>query len=160
MTDTVTYVPIDFETESLPEVLAREGFDASRPAFMSWLGVTMYLTHEAIGEILTVVGHLAPGSEIVLDYTFVPELRDAAAQAYADAVSSMSAEEGEPWLSAFRPEEMSALLEERGLGLVEHFRHREAVDAALWERTDPVRPSNLSGLTHATVLVRSPQPAR
>ncbi|WP_345349750.1 SAM-dependent methyltransferase [Actinoallomurus liliacearum] len=158
--DTVTYAPIDFETESLSEVLLREGFDASRPAFVSWLGVTMYLTSEAIGDTLAAVGRLAPGSEIVLDYTLVPELRDAAAQMYADAVSSMSAEQGEPWLSAFRPEEMSALLEKRGFGLIEHSLHREAVDAALWERADPLLPSNLSGLAHATVLVRSPQPAR
>ncbi|MEV5704424.1 SAM-dependent methyltransferase [Actinoallomurus sp. NPDC052274] len=158
--DTVTYAPIDFETESLSEVLVREGLDASRPAFVNWLGVTMYLTPEAIGDTLAAVGRLAPGSEIVLDYTLVPELRDAAAQMYADAVSSMSAEQGEPWLSVFRPEEMSALLEERGFGLIEHSRHREAVDAALWERTDPLLPSNLSGLAHATVLARSPQPAR
>ncbi|MFL6052009.1 MAG: class I SAM-dependent methyltransferase [Actinoallomurus sp.] len=157
--ETVTYVPIDFETESLYEVLAGEGFDASRPAFVSWLGVTMYLTPEAIGRTLAAVGDLAPGSEIVLDYTLAPELRDAAAQAYADAVAPMSAEQGEPWLSAFRPEEMSVLLEDSGFGLVEHTLHREAVDAALWERTDSVRPSNLSGLAHATVLVRSPQPA-
>ncbi|WP_460338819.1 class I SAM-dependent methyltransferase [Actinoallomurus acanthiterrae] len=161
--DTVTFVPVDLETEPLVDALVREGFDTSRPAFVSWLGVTMYLTRDAIAETLTAVGGLAAGTEMVLDYTLAPELRDAAAQAYADSVAPMAAEQGEPWLSAFRPEEMSALLEEHGFGLVQHTRHQDAVDAALWERTDSVRPSNLSTLAHATVLVtatpRSPQPS-
>jgi methyltransferase (TIGR00027 family) len=155
--DTVTYVPIDLETESLSEIFTRGELDTSRPAFVNWLGVTMYLTGEAIGETLATVGGLAPGSEIVLDYILAPELRDPAARAYTDSVASRSAEQGEPWLSAFRPEELSALLRERGLGPVEHTRHREAVDSALWERTDALRPSNSSALARATVLVGGPQ---
>src|SRR5438552_558206 len=37
------FVPIDFETQALPRALDDAGFDATRPTFYSWLGVTMYL---------------------------------------------------------------------------------------------------------------------
>ncbi len=40
--ESVTYTPVDFEQESLPERLEAMGFDASAPAFFGWLGV-----HEA-----------------------------------------------------------------------------------------------------------------
>jgi len=43
----VTFVPIDFENDRLIDALSACGFDAAQPAFVSWLGVTMYLTREA-----------------------------------------------------------------------------------------------------------------
>jgi methyltransferase (TIGR00027 family) len=153
--DTVTFVPVDFETGSLSDALARAGFDPARPAFVSWLGVTMYLTREAIAGTLTEVGGFAPGTEIVLDSMLPADLRDSAGQAYVEAVAPVAAERGEPWLSFFTPEEMSALLEGHGFGLIQHARRREAVDAALWDRADSVRPSDLSLMTHATVLARA-----
>lgn len=161
--ETVTFVPVDFEAESLSEALLREGFDPGRPAFVSWLGVTMYLTREAIGETLGVVGGFAAGTEIVTDYMLSPDLRDAAAQQYVEGVAPASAEYGEPWVSVFHPEEITSLLEQHGFGLVEHAHQRDAIDAALWRRTDTVRPANLAALAHATVLVparpRSHDPA-
>lgn len=152
---TVTYVPVDFETVVLSDALTEAGFDPSRPAFVSWLGVTMYLTREAIAGTLAELGRFAPGTEIVTDSMLPAGLRDAAGQAYAEAVSAMAAERGEPWLSLFAPEELSALLEEHGFGLVGHARPYDAIDAGLWKRTDAIRPSGLSVLTHATVLVRA-----
>ncbi|MCO5972786.1 class I SAM-dependent methyltransferase [Actinoallomurus soli] len=152
---TVTFVPVDFETAVLPEALAEAGFDPSRPAFVSWLGVTMYLTREAVAGTLAEIGRFAPGTEIVTDSMLPAGLRDAEGQAYAEAVSSVAAERGEPWLSFFAPEDLSTLLEEHGFGLVGHVRPSDAIDAGLWKRTDAIRPSGLSLLTHATVLVRA-----
>jgi hypothetical protein len=50
---------------------------------------------------------------------------------------------------------MSALLEGHGFGAVEHVRQRDSIPAALWDRTDPLRPAGLAVLAHATVLPRS-----
>ncbi|GAA0361278.1 class I SAM-dependent methyltransferase [Actinoallomurus spadix] len=152
---TVTFVPVDFEAAVLSEALTEAGFDPSRPAFVSWLGVTMYLTREAIAGTLTEIGRCAPGTEIVIESMLPPELQDAAGRAYAEGVSSVAAEHGEPWLSHFGPEDLSALLERHGFGLIRHARTSDAVDPGLWERTDAVRPVGLSLLTHATVLVRT-----
>jgi hypothetical protein len=46
---------------------------------------------------------------------------------------------------------MSALLAGHGFGAVEHVRQRDAVPAALWDRTDSLRPADLSVLARATV---------
>ena len=46
--DGLTFVGVDLETDPLPDRLAAEGFDLSRPALVSWLGVSMYLTADAV----------------------------------------------------------------------------------------------------------------
>ena len=81
----------------------------SRPVFVSWLGVTMYLDETAIEATVSVLGGFAPGSEIVVDYMLPAGLRDAAGQTYAELVGQFAAERGEPWLSVFTPEAMAAL---------------------------------------------------
>ena len=47
--DSVAFVPADLAASgSLPGPLARAGFDNAAPALVSWLGVTMYLTRDAV----------------------------------------------------------------------------------------------------------------
>jgi methyltransferase (TIGR00027 family) len=43
---TVSFVAADFEADSLGDRLTAAGFDPARPAFVSWLGVVMYLRGE------------------------------------------------------------------------------------------------------------------
>jgi methyltransferase (TIGR00027 family) len=153
----VTYVPVDFEHHSLADCLVRGGFDPTRPAIVSWLGVTVYLTRAAIGETLVVIGGFAPGTEIVVEYLVPEEMRDADGRTFAELVMPFAAERGEPWRTVLSPDEMSALLKDRGFGPVEHVRQREAVDGALWHRTDSLRPSDLAFIARATV---HPRPGR
>src|SRR5882757_10942092 len=49
---TLTFVPIDFERETLAETLTAAGFDPARRTFFSWLGVVPYLTEPAIFSTL------------------------------------------------------------------------------------------------------------
>jgi methyltransferase (TIGR00027 family) len=48
----LVFVPVDFESASLAAELGRAGLDLSRPVFVSWLGVTMYLTADALARTL------------------------------------------------------------------------------------------------------------
>jgi methyltransferase (TIGR00027 family) len=41
--DALTYVPVDFESQSLIDELHAAGFDSTQPTLFAWLGVTMYL---------------------------------------------------------------------------------------------------------------------
>jgi len=67
----VTYVPVDFNTQSLPERLLSSGYDPALVSLFIWQGVSMYLTAEAIDATLSfVVHHSAPGSAIVFDYVY------------------------------------------------------------------------------------------
>ncbi|MGH3150144.1 MAG: class I SAM-dependent methyltransferase [Streptosporangiaceae bacterium] len=147
----VTFVPADFAHEGLGDALARAGFDPAAPAFVSWLGVTMYLDGTAIEQTMAVLGGFAPGSEIVVDYMLAASLRDAAGQDYADQVGQVAAERGEPWVSLFTPAAMAALLRSHGFGTVRDVSQRDMILAAAWSRPDSLCPMELSRIAHAVV---------
>jgi len=149
--DNVSFVPVDFARDSLRDRLRQAGFDFAVPAFVSWLGTTMYLEESAIGQTLAVTGGFAPGSEIVVDYMLPAGLRDAAGDSYAEQVGQASAEWGEPWLSLFAPDEAAALLRRHGFGPVRDVGQRDMVPPPLWERTDSLRPAGLSRIAHAQI---------
>jgi methyltransferase (TIGR00027 family) len=148
---TVTFVPADLAAGSLADLLPASGFDPSRPALISWLGVTMYLTRDAIGQTLTAIGTLAPGTEVITDYMLPARLRDAAGDSYVELISPAAAERGEPWLTFLSPDEAAALLAGHGIEAAEHVHQRDTVDAALWHRADSLRPIELSVVTRAKV---------
>ena len=151
----VVFVPADFETGladgSLAEHLVRSGFDLAEPAFVSWLGVTMYLTEAAIGLTLGEIGGFAPGSQVVADYMLPAPLRDADGSTYVELVAPVAAERGEPWLTFLAPAQMSAMLAEHGLTALRHVGQRDIAEAAIWERSDSLRPVDLPVIAHAVV---------
>jgi len=151
--ETATFVPVDFETDSLADHLVEAGFDPSRPALVSWLGVLMYLTRPAIATTIAAIGGFAPGTEIVADYMLPAHLRDEAGSTYVQLVAPATAERGEPWRTVLSPDEASALFTEHGF-TVRHVHQRESIDLDLWERTDSLRPITLAVLAHATVTPR------
>ncbi len=116
----LSLVPVDFETDSLAQCLVRAGFDRTRPAFVSWLGVTMYLTGAAIGQTLAEVGGFGQETEVVADYMLPAGLRDEAGASYAEQVMPVAAQRGEPWLSLLSPHDMSVLFADHGFGQVRH----------------------------------------
>jgi methyltransferase (TIGR00027 family) len=147
----ITFVPADFTRDSLADALGRAGFDRARPAFVSWLGVTMYLDETAVEATVSVLGGFAPGTEIVLDYLLPAGLRDAAGHLYADLAGQVAAERGEPWRSAFAPEDMAALLARHGFGRARDVGHRDMIPAGAWDRPDALRPAELLRIAHATI---------
>lgn len=65
----VTYVPIDFDRESLAGRLFECGYDEGLKTLFIWQGVTFYLTAQAVADTLAfVAGHSRPGSSIIFDY--------------------------------------------------------------------------------------------
>ena len=93
----------------------------------------------------------AAGTELVMEYALPPELRDQTGQAYADFALPVAEERGEPWLSFFTSERLSRLLEAHSLTVAEQARQHDAVPAALWDRSDALRPLDLCRLARATV---------
>jgi methyltransferase (TIGR00027 family) len=121
--DNVRYVPTNFDEGSLAADLRATGFDPGRPAFFSWLGVTMYLTAETVDRTLAVLATTPPGGGLVLDYF---GRRDAKAPIETAARAIMAhwvARAGEPFRSSWPPGVLGARL--RALG----FRRIEELDA-------------------------------
>lgn len=146
---TAEFVGVDFERDDLAAELSAHGFETDRPALVSWLGVTMYLTEAAISATLATLSGFAPGSELVMEYAIEPELRDESGRVYAEFALDATAGQGEPFLSFFSPEGVTALLEVHGFTVAEHVSQREAVDAALWQRDDGLHPADFCRLVRA-----------
>ncbi|HEX7975724.1 MAG TPA: class I SAM-dependent methyltransferase [Anaerolineales bacterium] len=67
----VTYVPIDFNTQTLDNRLLESGYEPGLQTLFIWQGVTMYLAPEAVDSTLAFVeGCSGPGSAIVFDYVY------------------------------------------------------------------------------------------
>lgn len=150
----VRFVPADLARDPLARCLDAAGFDAAAPAVVAWLGVTMYLTAEAVTETMTAVARLAPGTELVADYLLPEDARDEAGALYGALVAQASAEQGEPWRSCFTPDEMADLASLAGFGAVRAVSQRDTIPAQLWQRADSLRPARLAVLFHGTVHPR------
>lgn len=151
VSDATTFVPVDFRVDSLTDRLVAGGFDPSEPAFVSWLGVTQYLPREALEATLDVIGGFATGTELVVEYLVPGDMRDASGQALADFFMPRAAETGEPWLSFYRPSAIGELLAARHFAVAEDVGRKDQIDAALWKRTDRLRPHELGRLARAVV---------
>jgi methyltransferase (TIGR00027 family) len=104
----VSFVPIDFERESVATVLERAGHDRSSPTCWIWEGVVMYLTRDAMRATLAgVAGRSARGSTLIVNY------HTAHRRLFARLMFRLI---GEPQISAWTREEMAADL--RSVGFV------------------------------------------
>jgi len=118
--DGLTFVPVDFETQSVAAALDAAGLRSERPAFFSWLGVTMYLTHDAaLATLRYVASSLPQGSAIVFDYVVPLSSVGLVPRLAARALLLRLAATGEPWKTFFDPAVLEAQL--RALG----FAHTE-----------------------------------
>jgi len=106
----VTYVPVDFECEGLPEKLESAGFDAAAPTFFAWLGVVPYLTLEAFRTTLEFIAERPRGSGVVLDYSQPRSALPYFEQLALDSLSLRVKQAGEPFQLFFTPKEMAAEL--------------------------------------------------
>jgi methyltransferase (TIGR00027 family) len=65
----VTFVPVDFERQSLDSALENAGHDASQPTCWIWEGVVMYLTPEVMRSTLAEISsRSAEGSTLIVNY--------------------------------------------------------------------------------------------
>jgi methyltransferase (TIGR00027 family) len=115
----LTFAPIDFERQTLPDGLAAAGFDAAQPTFFTWLGVIPYLTEDAIFSTLRFIAGLASAAYVVFDYADPPETLSAEARAYHDRRASRVEAIGESWISYFEADKLRPRLLELGFTAVE-----------------------------------------
>lgn len=124
--ESLTFVPVDFETDALAERLAAAGFLRAEPALFAWLGVVFYLTAEAVQSTLGYIAGQAGPSEVVFDYLQPPDseperqrLRERAARVAAA---------GEPFFSYFTPAAVAARLDGLGFTPFEDLSAAQLVD--------------------------------
>ncbi len=113
----LTFVPVDFERDSLPLSLEAAGLDPQQRTFFLWLGVVPYLTRDAVFATLAYVAALPGGSEVVFDYANPLDSLPAERRHEHERLAARVAAAGEPFLSYFDTAALHAEME--GLGLTE-----------------------------------------
>lgn len=117
--DYVVYVPIDFNTQNIPDELKKAGYDRDKKTFFIWEGVTMYISAEAVDSTLTFIAASAPGGSVIFDYMPLGAVQGDFKK-YPDArfLSFWVAYRGEPFIFGIPEGESTAYVEQRGLSVV------------------------------------------
>lgn len=111
-----TNVACDIAAEPLLPALKAAGLTTDAPAFITWLGVTMYLPAEAARRSLVELSELPARSQLIFDFILPPDQRDAAGQSYASAVAAVTGRNGEPWAITASVDDVTTWLTDAGLG--------------------------------------------
>src|SRR6185503_3707830 len=95
--DGIEFAAVDFGREDLADALARTSLDTGQPAFVSWLGVSMYLSlATTLATWQQIRASVAAGSELVFDYPIPYEQLDPEVQEVVRQKIMRLADSGEP----------------------------------------------------------------
>lgn len=147
----VEFVPIDFEISSLRQGLSTSSFfDPTRPAFVSWLGVMVYLTMDASDAVFRFVASLPSSSEIV--FTFAgPERPRPDEEPGRPGLADLAAGVGEPWLTRIESEDLLEHLRTFPFSSVTLLSPAEIDERYIRGRTDGLRAPRESRIMSAIV---------
>jgi methyltransferase (TIGR00027 family) len=74
----VTFLPLDFNTQTLDERLPANGYNERSKTLFIWQGVTYFLDPQGVDSTLAfIAGHSGAGSALIFDYFYNEVLRDA-----------------------------------------------------------------------------------
>jgi methyltransferase (TIGR00027 family) len=132
----LVYAPIDFEQQALGAGLTAAGFDFAALTVWSWIGVTMFLTLDAIRSTLGTIAECTPGTRLILTYNLPRDALTGIGLAVATATRPVVREQGEPMISLFAPAEIERLLRGLGYDEITHFGPEEARTTYFADRDD------------------------
>lgn len=151
----LTYVPLDFEQQSLPEQLLAAGFAPDSPTFFSWLGVVPYITLAAFRATVRFISAQPPGSGIVLDYVQPRSVLTPHEQLAHDSLSSRVQLAGESFQIFFTPAEIANEL--AAFNNIENLGSSEINARYFFGRTD--RLKTMGGAGHFVSAWVNPNPS-
>ncbi|MBL4866916.1 MAG: class I SAM-dependent methyltransferase [Pseudomonadales bacterium] len=136
------FIAADLEREDLATALKNSSFDSSQPAFFYWLGVTVYLSRDAIFSTLkALVEVAAKSSELAFDYaTSFDEIMKG--QKYKIKLLQIYTRlSGEPLIdNNFTPEQFLKDVADIGYALKENMSPEQQYEAYFSERKDGMEP--------------------
>ncbi|MGH9751551.1 MAG: class I SAM-dependent methyltransferase [Blastocatellia bacterium] len=102
--ENLRFVAVDFERDDFVEKLRRAGFASSRHSLVVWMGVTYYLTAEAMTRALCQIHTLGgAGMRFVFDYMLKNVVDGVTRNRDALGKARIAAKLGEPWLFGLNP---------------------------------------------------------
>jgi methyltransferase (TIGR00027 family) len=151
LSESQIFVPVDFEAESLGDVLRTAGFDWGQPALFSWTGVAPYLTAQAIESTLRTIAGAAVGSEVVFSYRAEEFVLDDVGKEFLRTYAPLAASLGEPLQPGWPVIEMERLISRCGLKVIDHPARADLEHRYFGDRIDGLRPYNFETLVTARV---------
>ena len=149
--DQLVFAPIDFEVQSLPDGLDAAGFDWTQPSVFSSLGLTMYLTIDAIEATLRTVADCPSGSAVVFDYFPTDPYLDDLGREHLAILLPIAARLGEPVQTRWSPTEVEQVVVRCGLQVADHPSRDELISRYFADRTDGLHPVSSMRLVAASV---------
>jgi methyltransferase (TIGR00027 family) len=148
----VELIALDLETTSLRDCLCRTSFDFGKPAFLSWLGVTMYLSTDAIDAVFRFVSSLPKSSEVVFTFASpASTVNEAGSEPLIAPFTAFAAAHGEPWRTRFEPNELAHKLHGLDFSTVSFLSASEADTRYFRGRHDGLQAPRRVGIATATV---------
>lgn len=118
----VVFASIDFDKQSLFDVLSATGYKTGQKNLFLWEGVTMYLTPPAVDATLEFIQQTsASGSLVAFDYIYASVLRRENRLYGEEDIYKNVSDAGEAWTFGLEEGEISSFLQNRGFELVDHF---------------------------------------
>jgi methyltransferase (TIGR00027 family) len=114
----LTYIPVDFNRQSLQAALAEHGFSLRTRTLFLWEGVSYYLPQRVVEEVLDFVGACAPGSSVVFDYALRRFINGDTSTYGGKQIARWLKKIGEPFLFGLDPSETTEFLRKRGLTIL------------------------------------------
>jgi methyltransferase (TIGR00027 family) len=97
--DHVTYIPLNFNTQTLEGALTAAGWQASKKSLFIWEGVTYFISEQGVDSTLTfIAGKALPGSSVVFDYMLEPVIRGDYRYYGSRQIAGAVARRGEPYV--------------------------------------------------------------
>ena len=149
--ESLVFTPIDFESESLRHGLDAAGFEWTKPTMFSWLGVTHYLTSDAMETTLRTMADAAPASAVAFDYRADATVLDENGKTFWETFGRVAAQSGEPLQDEWTADQIETLITRCGLQVADHPTREETIERYFAGRIDGLVPWSASSLVAARV---------
>jgi methyltransferase (TIGR00027 family) len=117
----LVFVPIDFNRQSLSDVLFAAGYEEAQKSLFIWEGVTMYLTPDAVDSTLDFIRNsTVEGSIVAFDYIYASVLRRENKFHGEKEIFETVSRAGEGWTFGIENGAIERFLYERGFKMISH----------------------------------------
>jgi methyltransferase (TIGR00027 family) len=112
--DHVTFIPVDFTTQTLSDSLKGSAYSERAKTLFIWQGVTYFLTQEAVDSTLAFIAQYSgPGSAVIFDYFYNETLRDTT-HGYGKSLRRAQRLSGEAYMFGIDEGQIESFLTRRG----------------------------------------------
>jgi methyltransferase (TIGR00027 family) len=134
-------VPFNFESgKSWLEPLKAAGFHTGQPAVVSCLGVSMYLTREAVMDTLRQAASLPKGSSLIMTFLLPIDRMDADLRPGFERAAQGAKAAGTPFISYFTPDAIMGMVKEAGFQKAEYVSGADLAKRYFQGRSDGLKP--------------------